>query len=102
MATRTPALHLTVFKSGNSAALRLPKGLGFAPGQRVLAVQRGDALVLRHADALGWPAGYFESWEGADLELPERAPAGSREQRLRRLFPKLAKKVTKARKGRAR
>ena len=79
-------LELTVFKSGNSAALRLPKALGFEPGERIVAYRDGEALVLRHADAMGWPVGYFESWESSTFELPERSPAGSREARMKRLL----------------
>jgi virulence-associated protein VagC len=83
---KSESLELTVFKSGNSAALRLPKALGFEPGERVVAYHDGEALVLRHADPMGWPVGYFESWEPASLELPERTPAGRREARMKRLF----------------
>jgi hypothetical protein len=79
-------LELTVFKSGNSAALRLPKALGFEPGERVVAYRDGEALVLKHADAMGWPVGYFESWEPSLIALPERSPAGSQEARMKRLF----------------
>jgi hypothetical protein len=79
-------LELTIFKSGNSAALRLPKVLGFEPGERVVAYRDGEALVLRHADALGWPLGYLDSWEASTIELPERSQAGSRDQRNHRLF----------------
>jgi len=83
---KSEPLELTVFKSGNSAALRLPKGLGFEPGERVVAYRDGEALVLRHADSMGWPMGYFDSWEASGIELPERSPAGSRDERDRRLF----------------
>jgi len=79
-------LELTVFKSGNSAALRLPKKLGFEVGERVVAYRDGEALVLRHADPLGWPVGYFESWEVSTIELPERSRPGSRETRMKQLF----------------
>lgn len=79
-------IELTVFKSGNSAALRLPKALGFEPGERIVAYRDGEALVLRHADALGWPVGYFDTWESATFALPERSPAGSREARMNRLL----------------
>jgi antitoxin VapB len=37
------------FKSGNSEAVRLPKGLGFGIGTEVLVERRGDELVLRAA-----------------------------------------------------
>jgi virulence-associated protein VagC len=87
MATPKPkSQELTVFKSGNSAALRLPKALGFMPGERVVAYRDGEALVLTHADPMGWPAGYFDSWEAATIDLPERAPAEDRGARLQRLF----------------
>lgn len=79
-------LELTVFKSGNSSALRLPKALGFEPGERVVAFRDGEALVLRHADAKGWPIGYFDSWEASTMELPERSKPGSRDARMKRLF----------------
>jgi hypothetical protein len=79
-------LELTVFKSGNSAALRLPKVLGFEPGERIVAYRDGEALVLKHADSMGWPVGYFESWEPSTVELAGRSPAGSREARVKGLF----------------
>ena len=83
---KSEPLELTVFKSGNSAALRLPKALGFEPGERIVAYRDGEALVLKHADSMGWPVGYFDSWEPSTIELPERSPAGSREARMKRLF----------------
>jgi len=83
---KSEPLELTVFKSGNSAALRLPKTLGFEPGERIVAYRDGEALVLKHADPLGWPIGYFDSWEPSTLELPERSQAGSRDARMKRLF----------------
>lgn len=87
MSTSKPdSVELTVFKSGNSAALRLPKTLGFEPGERVIAYRDGEALVLRHADPLGWPLGYFDSWEASTIELPARVPAAKREDRMKRLF----------------
>jgi len=50
-----------------------------------VAYREGEALVLRHADAMGWPVGYFESWEASGVELPDRLPA-DRDARLKRLF----------------
>ena len=79
-------LELTVFKSGNSSALRLPKALDFEPGERVVAFREGEALILRHADAKGWPVGYFVSWEASTIELPERSKPESRDARMKRLF----------------
>jgi virulence-associated protein VagC len=83
---KSEPLELTIFKSGNSAALRLPKTLGFEPGERVVAYRDGEALVLKHADPLGWPIGYFDTWEPSTLELPERPLAESRDDRMRRLY----------------
>ncbi len=83
---KSESLELTVFKSGNSAALRLPKALGFEPGERIVAYREGEALVLRHTDPMGWPVGYFESWEPSTIELPERSPVGSRAARVQRLL----------------
>lgn len=85
---RDRTLTLKVFKSGNSAALRLPKELGFEPGEEVHATVEGGSLVLRHSDASGWPMGYFASWEAlsAEVEPRPRESEGSRERRLGRLF----------------
>lgn len=35
------------FKSGNSVALRLPKGLGVEPGERVSIERNGDVFTIR-------------------------------------------------------
>jgi hypothetical protein len=83
---KSEPLELTVFKSGNSAALRLPKAFGFEPGERVVAYREGEALVLRHADVMGWPIGYFASWDASRIELPERSGCASRGDRMKRLF----------------
>ena len=81
-------LTLKVFKSGNSAALRLPKELGFEPGEELHATVEGDSLVIRPMDPDGWPKGYFESWEALSpaFEVPARRAAGTRTDRLERLF----------------
>ena len=85
---KTCSLELTIFKSGNSAALRLPKALGFEPGERVVAYRDGEALVLRHADVMGWPRGYFESWEPSTIERPEPSSPDRQEARMKRLYGK--------------
>jgi virulence-associated protein VagC len=85
---KSESFELVVFKSGNSAALRLPKNLGFEPGERVVAYRDGEALVLKHADPLGWPLGYLDSWEPSTIDLPERSKPGSHAARTRRLFGK--------------
>lgn len=35
------------FKSGNSVALRLPKGLAIGPDEKMLIEQNGDVLTVR-------------------------------------------------------
>ncbi len=39
------------FKSGNSVALRLPKGLAIGPDEKMLIEQNGDVLTVRRADS---------------------------------------------------
>jgi antitoxin VapB len=38
--------HSRTFKSGNSEAVRLPKGLGFGVGTEVVVERKGDRVVL--------------------------------------------------------
>ncbi len=42
-------IHSKTFKSGNSEAVRLPKGLGFGIGADIVMERRGNELVLRAA-----------------------------------------------------
>lgn len=37
------------FKSGNSVALRLPKGLAIGPNEKMIIEQLGDVLTVRRA-----------------------------------------------------
>jgi antitoxin VapB len=41
--------HSRTFKSGNSEAVRLPKGIGFGIGTDVVIERRGNEIVLRAA-----------------------------------------------------
>jgi len=42
------SVHETrTFKSGNSVALRLPKGLAIGPDERMVIERNGDVLTLR-------------------------------------------------------
>lgn len=41
-----PTTRVNTFKSGNSEAVRLPKGFGFGVGTRVRMVREGDRVVL--------------------------------------------------------
>lgn len=38
------------FKSGNSVALRLPKGLGVGPNERMLIERNGEVLTVRRVE----------------------------------------------------
>lgn len=40
------AINTRTFKSGNSEALRLPKGFGFGPGTEVRIEREGNRLVV--------------------------------------------------------
>ncbi|MEO8615291.1 MAG: AbrB/MazE/SpoVT family DNA-binding domain-containing protein [Luteolibacter sp.] len=48
-----------VFKSGNSLAVRLPKGLEFPCGE-VSIRREGKAVVIEELPS-GWPEGFFEN-----------------------------------------
>lgn len=39
-----------VFKSGNSAAVRLPRDLAFAPGTAITIERHGDTVTIRPVD----------------------------------------------------
>ncbi|MEP7221347.1 MAG: AbrB/MazE/SpoVT family DNA-binding domain-containing protein [Novosphingobium sp.] len=39
--------HSRTFKSGNSEAVRLPKGMGFGIGQEVEVERQGDNVIVR-------------------------------------------------------
>ena len=49
-----------VFKSGNSLAVRLPKGLELPCGS--VSIHRdGHKIVIEEMTQSGWPKGFFES-----------------------------------------
>jgi antitoxin VapB len=39
-------IHTKTFKSGNSEAVRLPKGMGFGIGTEVIMIRRGKVTTL--------------------------------------------------------
>ena len=43
----TKPVHTRTFKSGNSVAVRLPKGFAIAPGAEVELERSGDTVVIR-------------------------------------------------------
>lgn len=62
-----------VFKSGNSLAVRLPKGMEMACGP-VSIRREGRRIVIEEAAGGGWPEGFFEeiriSRKGFGREVP--------------------------------
>jgi antitoxin VapB len=73
------------FKSGNSEAVRLPKGLGFGVGVAVRIERDGDRVVLRAAHAQPDTGGRL----CAMIEDMNRigAPDGARQERDAPLLP---------------
>ena len=53
-------METKVFKSGNSLAVRLPKGMELPCG-KVSISRQGDRLVIEALSDSGWPEGWFES-----------------------------------------
>jgi len=82
-------VETTVFRSGNSDAVRLPKGFAVA-GQRVRLRRLKDGrTVIEPARARRWPKGFLESFGRVttDFAAPARpaADAGA-EARAGKLF----------------
>ncbi len=70
------------FKSGNSEAVRLPKGMGFGIGAAVQLVDHGDTVTIRRPKAKMTPKQLVEALnklprpdrvqEREPIEFPER------------------------------
>ncbi len=84
------AVETTVFRSGNSDAVRLPKAFSLV-GQRVRLRRLGDGrVVLEPTQKRRWPRGFLESFGrvSPDFEVPERpAPEPAHARRDEELFP---------------
>lgn len=68
-------VETTVFRSGNSDAVRLPTRLGLL-GARVVVRPLGEGRLLIEPKAMrGWPRGFFTSFGrvSPDLDAPARA-----------------------------
>jgi antitoxin VapB len=66
-------VNAKVFWSGNSQAVRLPKGFRFPPGTEEVEIHRdGEALILKPPPRAEWPAGFWRAFEGMpeDFERP--------------------------------
>ena len=69
--TSFPRLRSTVFRSGNSQAVRIPAALRLDCDE-VIIRREGAALVIEPVGADGWPAGYFAAIEAGSSLV--RAP----------------------------
>lgn len=81
-------VETTVFRSGNSDAVRLPKRFGLL-GKKVRVRRLDDGKVIIEPKAKRtWPPGFFESIRVSDdFEAPERpGPDPRDEARIARLF----------------
>jgi virulence-associated protein VagC len=81
-------IETTVFRSGNSDAVRLPKSFGLL-GKRVKVRREGALVIVEPARKPKWPAGFFESFSDADDDFaapPRPGHDPAEEERLRRLF----------------
>lgn len=81
-------VETTVFRSGNSDAVRLPKSFGLL-GKKVKVRRDGSRVIVEPAEKRKWPPGFFESFSDLDdnFELPPRpGPDLEREERLLRAW----------------
>jgi hypothetical protein len=79
----------TVFRSGNSDAVRLPRHLAMLGRQVRIVPQADGRVILEPVTPREWPPGFFESFGGdaGRFELPPReGPDAIRERRIRRAF----------------
>lgn len=80
-------VETTVFRSGNSDAVRLPKSFGLL-GKKVKVRRDGSRVIVEPTEKRKWPPGFFESIRiSDDFELPPRpGPDLEREERLLRAW----------------
>lgn len=79
------ALHNTrTFKSGNSVAVRLPKGFGIAAGAEVALERRGREVVIRR---IADPAADKAAIAALVAKLRAIGPVGEIEERDPDFFP---------------
>jgi virulence-associated protein VagC len=57
--------NVKIFWSGNSQAVRLPKGFRFAPGTDEVSIRRvGESLVLEPIPRQEWPQDFWRAFDG--------------------------------------
>lgn len=64
-----------IFWSGNSQAVRLPKGFRFPPGTKELEIRReGETVFLLPVAGAGWPEEFWHAFDGMPegFERPAR------------------------------
>jgi virulence-associated protein VagC len=88
--TRAPeSVETTVFRSGNSDAVRLPRHFGLL-GKRV-RVRKAPygRVIIEPVEKRKWPPGFFESFSKVDDDFeppPRPGPDARDEERIARLF----------------
>jgi virulence-associated protein VagC len=89
-ASGTPAVvETTVFRSGNSDAVRLPRGFASAGARVRLRRLAGGRVLIEPVRKRRWPSGFLESFGrvSEDFAAPERPDASpDAERRAARLF----------------
>lgn len=61
-------METTVFKSGGSQAVRIPKEFRFS-SDRVMIERDGDLIILKPIpEKNGWPEGYIEALENGSAD----------------------------------
>jgi antitoxin VapB len=80
-------IHTKTFKSGNSVAMRLPKGLGIGPGEQFAVTFGGDFLSGRRIPTAAEEAGRLVRFRAMLDELKRLGPVGEIQEREPFEFP---------------
>jgi virulence-associated protein VagC len=66
-------METKVFRSGNSLAVRLPKGMGLPCGK--VSIRRdGPRIIIEEVTKTGWPEGFFEKIRISRKDFGREAP----------------------------
>lgn len=80
-------VHTKTFKSGNSVAVRLPKGLGIGPNETFEITRHGDTLTARRIPSKEEEAERLGRFRAMLEELKRLGPVGEIEKREPIEFP---------------
>jgi antitoxin VapB len=80
-------VHTKTFKSGNSVAMRLPKGLGVGPNEQFVVNVHGDLLTGKRIPSAAEEAERLVRFRAMLEELKRLGPVGEVEQREPFEFP---------------